>query len=119
MDTFDALRQFIIGFITGLFRDPDDEGLKAERVQFWDGLISDDWVREGDGVALLRTIVCTDPRAAGDQVKTLTGELERHGYRPDDLDVAGHVVSLRLSTASLGQLTECDYAAAALIDMTL
>ena len=119
MNLRDVLLQILVAFIRGIFGFPDEEDLKPERIQFWKNLISEDWKEEGDGVALLRTIVHSDRRMAGDMGKILAEELETCGYTPDALDTVGNVVSLRLTTASVGKLTESDYAAAALIDLIL
>ncbi len=119
MNFVNACKQFIVGFITGLLGIVDDDELKAERVQFWKDMIDPAWQRERGGRALVRTIGCVDSAEADHMVKTLTGELESHGYRADALEAAGNVVNVRLTTASVGRLTERDYAAAALIDLVM
>ncbi len=117
MNVLKALKEFIVGFIVGPFSDPDDDGLKAERVQWWEDLIVPAWQKEKGGRVLSRTFILGESGAAGDLAMTVTGELEQYGYHPD-VGVAGNAVTVRLRSASAGQLTERDYAAAALIDFT-
>ncbi len=122
MNLFNKCKRFIVGFITGLFGipdDPDNEGLKAERIQFWRGYLDPAWIIEATGTALTRTIVCADAGAAADLAKTLAGELAQHGYVAGVLEAAGTTVNVRLTNASVGRLTERDYAAAALIDLVV
>ncbi len=119
MNLYDVAKMFVVAFIVGIFGWPDDDDLKPERIQFWKKLIDPAWKHEGRGVALLRTIICTSAGDAGDLAKMLAGELARCGYEADALDTAGTVVSLRLTTATVGELTERDYAAAALIDLVM
>lgn len=118
MNVLDILRQFLIGIIVGLFWWPDLEELKPERIQFWLEWIHPDWRQEGKGTALVRTIMSRDARAATDLVQTLTAELDQHGYVLE-VETAGSMVNLRLTTATVGKPTERDYAAALLIDLTL
>jgi pterin-4a-carbinolamine dehydratase len=119
VNVFSILRKLLIAIIVGILWFPDDEDLKPERIQFWESNLSDGWKREGDGVALLRTFVEDDRLAADELAGNLAGELAKHGYKADELEVVGNVVSVRLCTASVGRLTERDYAAALLIDLTL
>ncbi|MCP5119072.1 MAG: hypothetical protein GY953_50360, partial [bacterium] len=118
MSVIDILKQFVIAIIIGLFWWPDDEDLKPERIQWWLEAIHPDWRQEGKGTALLRTIMSSDTRAATGMVQTLTDELGQHGYKLE-AETAGSMVNLRLTTASVGRITERDYAAALLPDLTL
>ncbi len=116
MNLYNAVKQFIVGFLTGLFGILDDEeDLKPERIQFWDGVIHPDWRQMG--TALVRTIPCADATAAADLVKTIAGELARYRYVAATLKADGNVVTVRLT--SNGKVTERDYAAAALIDLVV
>ena len=92
------------------------ERFKPERVQFWIDLIDDDWRREANGAALHRTILCDDAAAANDLAESVDRHLIACGYSADTIDVYGNVLSVRLTTATVGKLDEQDYAAAALID---
>ncbi len=118
MKLYELVKAFVIAFLIGTFPDPDIE-MKPERIQFWEEQISPAWMKEKDGTALYRTIIRSNSRAAEQLAKELIGELERYGYEPDSVRVDGKSVTLRLTTATVGTLTERDYAAAVLIDLTL
>ncbi len=118
MSIYERAVGFIGGFIRGIFGWPDDdEDLKAERVQFWKDQLAQAWMYEGQQLALLRTIVCSDKNAAQDMAKRLRAKLADYGYTADVLASVGSVISVRLTTPSAGRLTERDYAAAVLIDL--
>ncbi len=119
MKLYELLKQFVIGFLVGLFSDPDYEDMKPERIQFWDEQISPAWMREKGGTALYRTIIRSESRAADNLAKELIGELGQYGYEPDSIAADGNSVTVRLTTSAVGKLTERDYAAAVLIDLTL
>ncbi len=113
MNVKEVLKQFLIGFIIGIFPDPED--MKPERIQFWKDLVSMFWNQDGN--ALVRTITVESSRAASTLATILAGDLKHHGYQPDSIEVVGNSVTLRLTTASAGKATERDYAAAVLIDL--
>lgn len=117
MGVYDVLKQLVIGIIAGLFWWPDDQKLKPERIQFWQDAIHPDWQEEAKGTVLKRTIVESDRRRAGDLVKTLHAELEQHGYELQ-AEATGNTVTVWL-TGEAKTLTERDYAAALLVDLTV
>ncbi len=117
MGVHDVLKQLVVGIIVGLFWWPDPDNLKPERIQFWRNVIHPDWQEEAKGTVLVRTIVESDERSAGNLAKTLHAELEQHGYELE-AEAAGNTVTVWLTTEAT-MLSERDYAAALLIDLTL
>ena len=118
MNVFNTLKDFLIGFLVGLFGKPDFEELKPERIQFWDDMLDPAWVKEESGTVLRRTFIRGESRSVIDLAESVTAELEPFGYHPN-VEIEGKSVTVRLTTPSAGQITERDYAAAALIDLTL
>jgi len=90
--------------------------MKAERTQFWERLMHNDWQKEDGDLSLHRTLVCSDAEAARDLAVRIEQELVPIGYQPDVVDQLGNVVAVRLTTPSVGELMEQDYAAAVVID---
>ncbi len=120
MKLFELVKAFAIAFLIGIFSDPDPTiDMKPERIQFWEGQISPSWTTEKGGTALTRTIYRSDARSATSLAKELAGELGQYGYEPASVDVDGGSLTVRLTTASAGRLTERDYAAALLIDLIM
>ncbi len=118
MKLYELVKAFAIAFLIGTFPEPDlPDEMKPERIQFWEEQISPVWMKAEGGNALVRTIIRGDQRAADNLAKEMVEELEQYGYEPDDLDVDGKTVTVRLTSA--GTLTERDYAAALLIDLFL
>ena len=49
----------------------------------------------------------------------LSRRIEQYGYQPDSIETDGNSVKLRLTTPEVDKVTERDYAAAVLIDLTV
>lgn len=117
MGVYDVLKQLVFGIIVGLFWWPDDQELKPERIQFWLDAIHPDWQMEAKDTVLTRTIVESDERRAGNLARKLQAELEQHGYELE-AEATGNTVTVWL-TGEAETLTERDYAAALLVDLTV
>ncbi len=96
-------------------KQPDPDDMKAERTQ-WERWMHGDWQKEANGKSIYRTIVCIDAEAARDLNARIDAELVSIGYKPDTVDVLGNVLAVRLTTASVGELMNHDFAAAVVID---
>ena len=111
-----AFTNIMVGLLGGFLPDPDPEGLKAERVQFWIGLLKAGWKVRGGNEALERIVRC----ANADHANQLAGEmLDRcagYGYDAQVLVAEGNQVVVRLTDPVIGQVTERDFGAAMLID---
>ncbi len=118
MNLLTKLKNFVIAFIRGPFRLSEDqlpEEMKPERIQFWEDMNSARWVNLGN--ALQGVITVANSRAAGALAKHLSEELGQYNYSPDSITTDGNDVNVLLSTA--GKVTEPDYAASVLIDLTI
>ncbi len=109
-----AFTAMVVGVLGGVL--PDEEDMKAERVQFWLDLLKAGWRILGGTQAIERIISCASAKEADLLAREIGDRFATYGYDPHVLAAEGERVVVRLTTTAKGRVTERDFGAAVLVD---